>query len=444
MPRLASGLNDRSVKNARPKEKAYSLADGEGLSLIVSPAGRKSWSFRYRVDGKQNAAVIGEYPAMSLAQARTKAADLRISAKTGGAVTGARAERQARRDELNATKWEDQNADWQSYSLTAISEKWFEIYSQSHAKQTNYQVRYIIDEHFQPKAGNLDMRTLRSGQLTPVLRELAKNTPAQAQVAIRCIYGMIDYCIAENIREDDETFRFRGVLPKRHQKKHIPGVTDERFIGGLMKAIHGYGGYVVRDALLLCSWTTLRPGVVASARWDEIDLRRAEWHIRGKNEDGTNRMKTGVDHIVPLPRQAVGMLKEMAKLTGREKYVFPAMGGWGQEKHVHRDALSKALREMGFQGQHTPHGFRASLRTLARERLKIDVDILEAQLAHAKKDDVQAAYDRTQFLDERRTVMQMWADYLDEKMQEAAVSSTEWDDAFAEAFYGAADDRTAA
>ncbi|CZZ86635.1 phage-related integrase [Bordetella ansorpii] len=433
MPKLATGLNDRSIKNAKPKEKAYSLADGEGLSLVVSPAGKKSWSFRYRVDGKQNAVVIGEYPAMALAQARAKSSELRMNVKAGETISGARAERKARREEASATSWEDQNEDWQSYSLTAVSKKWLEEYARTHAAKTNYQVRYIVEEHFQPQVGNLDMRTLRSGDLTTMLRRMAADTPAQAEVAMRCIYGMIDYCIAENIREEDQRLQFRGVLPKKRRKKHIPGVTDERFIGELMTAIHGYGGFVVRDALLLCSWTILRPGVVASARWDEIDLRRAEWHIRGQNEDGTNRMKMGFDHIVPLPRQAVSMLREMAKLTGKQKFVFPPMGGWNQE-HVHRDALSKALRDMGFRGKHTPHGFRASLRTLARERLKVDVDVLEAQLAHAKKDDVQAAYDRTQFLDERKAVMQMWADYLDEKMQAHCVRSTSWDGAFEEVF----------
>ncbi|OZI64508.1 tyrosine-type recombinase/integrase [Bordetella genomosp. 11] len=436
MPKLAAALNDRLIRNAKPKDKPYSLADGDGLSLIVSPTGRKSWSFRYRVEGKQSAAVLGEYPAMGLAQARADAADKRLSASGGGAVLGVRAKRKIEREVLAAAAgggWEDQNEDWKKYSFNAISKMWLEEYTRTHASQTNYQVTYVLETHFQPEVGNKDMRTLRSGDLTSVLRKLARETPSQAEVAIRCIYGMIDYCITENIREEDQLLRFKGILPKKRRKKHIPGVTDDRHIGELMAAIYGYGGFVVRNALLYCAWTILRPGIVASAMWEETDLDKAEWHIKGVNEDGTNRMKMGFDHIVSLPRQAIAMLKEMQKLTGNEKYIFPPLGGWNQE-HVHRDALSKALREMGFRGKHTPHGFRASLRTLARERLKIDIDVLEAQLAHAKKDDVQAAYDRTQFLDERRQVMQLWADYLDEKMAEYLTKKKEWEEEFAETF----------
>jgi len=182
-----------------------------------------------------------------------------------------------------------------------------------------------------------------------------------------------------------------------------------------MRVVYGYEGFVVRSALLLAAWTALRPGVIASARWDEIDLDRAEWHIAGLEEDGRRRMKTGHDHIVSLPSQAVAMLKDMQQFSGGAEYVFPAVGKM-RNPHLHRDALSRALRLMGFAGTHSTHGFRAMLRTVARERLRVDFDVLEAQLAHAKRDQIQAAYDRTQFDDERREAMQRWADYLDQQM----------------------------
>lgn len=188
-----------------------------------------------------------------------------------------------------------------------------------------------------------------------------------------------------------------------------------------MRAITAYSGYMVRSALQLAAWTVLRPGVIASARWEEFDLDKAEWHILGKNPDGTDRMKMGHDHIVSLPTQAVLMLRGMFKITGGDEFVFAAVGK-ARNPHLNRDALSKALRDMGFQGIHATHGFRATLRTLAKERLGIDRDVLEAQLAHAKKDDIQAAYDRTKFDDERRAAMQMWADYLDAQEAGKALS----------------------
>jgi integrase len=153
--------------------------------------------------------------------------------------------------------------------------------------------------------------------------------------------------------------------------------------------------------------TGLRPGVVASAPWDEVNLETGEWHVAAE------RMKMRHDHIVPLPKQAIAVLNEVQLLTGKGHYVFPSPARQ-KTPHLHRDALSKALREMGFQGKHATHGFRGMLRTVGRERLGMDIDVLEAQLAHAKRGDVQKAYDRTTFDDDRRRVMQEWADYIDQ------------------------------
>src|SRR6185312_12353182 len=162
-------------------------------------------------------------------------------------------------------------------------------------------------------------------------------------------------------------------------------------ISHLLSAIDRYSSPVTRAALQICALTALRPGVVARARWEEIDLAAAEWHIPGAV------MKMRHAHIVPLPRQAIELLKEMRETTFSREWVFPSQARQ-KTPHLHRDALSKALRDMGFKGQHATHGFRGMLRTVARERLHIPADVLEAQLAHAKKGEVQKAYDRTEFL----------------------------------------------
>ncbi len=255
------------------------------------------------------------------------------------------------------------------------------------------------------------MRALRSLDVTDTLRSLAETTPSLAKKAIQYLNGVVDYCIHEGVREDDQVLRLKGVLP-RHRGGHVPAVTRQQEVGHLLRVIYAYEGVIVRSALLLAAWTASRPGVVASAKWSEIDLERGEWHIAGMNADGTRRMKNGHDHLVSLPTQAVAMLHDMLQFSGGGEYVFPAVGKL-KNPHLHRDALSRALRLMGFAGEHSPHGFRAMLRTIARERLKIDFDVLEAQLAHAKRDQIQAAYDRTGFIDERREAMQKWADYLD-------------------------------
>lgn len=416
MPSLAKGLTDIAVRNAKRKDKRYTLADGLGLHLEVWPSGRKSWFARYRLpEGKQRTVVLGSYPGLSLAEARQKAEEVQLAGRTGEPIIGARVEAKIR---LNAHAAEQDLAlqaaeEAKRYSFTRLSEAWLASRKPGWALESYRKARYVVQNLLQPAIGGQDMRTLRSPDVTETLRNIAASTPSLAKKAVQYLNGVVDYCIHEGIREDDQVLRLRGVLP-RHRGGHVPAVTREQDVGQLMRTIQAYEGVVVRSALLLAAWTASRPGVVASAKWSEMDLERGEWHIQGRNLDGSFRMKMGHDHLVSLPTQTVAMLRHLQKFSGGADYVFPAAGKL-KNPHLHRDALSRALRLMGFAGEHSPHGFRAMLRTIARERLKIDFDVLEAQLAHAKRDQIQAAYDRTGFVDERREAMQRWADYLDDQ-----------------------------
>jgi integrase len=241
---------------------------------------------------------------------------------------------------------------------------------------------------------------------------MAKETPQLARKARQYVGSIVDHAINERLRPDESRLRLDRVLPS-FRTGHMPAVTDnDNKLGDVMRAIDAYPNRVVRAALILAALTAMRSGVVASAQWSEIDLKTGEWRIPGMNPDGSNRMKTGQDFSTSLPEQALVALREMHERNMGGEYVFPPQGRQNS-MHLNRDSLSKALREMGFQGEHTTHGFRASLRTLGRERLGIDVDVLEAQLAHAPKDEVEAAYARVKFREKRREVMQGWADYLD-------------------------------
>lgn len=222
----------------------------------------------------------------------------------------------------------------------------------------------------------------------------------------------MEQAINEGLRSEESALRLDRLLPTR-RPGHMPAVTeDEGRLGDLMRAINGYGNSVIRAALLLAAWTVVRSGVVASARWSEIDLDHGIWRIPGKEPDGRNRMKTGMDFDTSLPSQAKLVLQEMRQRSYGSEYVFPPQARQ-QSGHLSRDSLSKALREMGFSGEHTTHGFRATFRTLGRERLQVDADVLEAQLAHAPKDEVEAAYARVKFREKRAEVVQAWANYLD-------------------------------
>lgn len=420
MPKLAQQLTDKAIRSLKPRAKVYTKPDGNNLHLRIAPSGAKSWQVRYLLpNGERGAVVIGDYPIMGAAEARVKTAEIHQAARTGAPIIGQRAADQAQRQTLTAAEIAAQQAaeDARTYSFTALSGKWLEVMKPGWADESYRKARLVVQTYLQPEIGTLDMRTLRSKDVTTLLRGMAAKVPSLAKKAIQFLNGIVTYCIHEGIREDDQVLVLDGVLPS-HKGGHIPAVTQEQGIGPLMRAIYAYEGFVVRSALLLTAWTTLRSGVVASARWAEMDLERAEWSIPGL-DDGfhetgkrKNRMKTGHAHVVSLPTQAIEMLREMQKFSGGAEYVFPAVGKM-KNPHLHRDALSAALRGLGFGGKHAPHGFRAMLRTVARVKMKIDPDVLEAQLAHAKKDEIQSAYDRTMFDDERREVMQKWADYLD-------------------------------
>ncbi len=415
MPKIPTQLTDLAARRAKPRNAVYTLASGRGLFLVVQPSGQKQWMVRFQFpDGKRGNRIIGVYPDTGIADAHKSADDLRQQIRMGETPQGMYDLRRAAREAKTEEEIQQQKLaeELRKHTFTVISDAWLQYRKPGWAPATYDKSEFVVQKRLQPLIGHLDMRTMASKDVVPVLVDLATATPSIAIKARQCLNGIVDYCIVRGIRGDDQVLRLQRALP-RHRGGHIPAVTKIQGVGPLMRAILSYEGRVVRGGLLLAAYTACRPGVVASARWAEIDLDHAEWCIPA------DKMKTRIEHIVSLPKQAVAMLDEMRQYGGGE-YVFPGVGKRGNP-HLHRDALSKALRDMGFQGQHATHGFRAMLRTVARERLKIDIDVLEAQLAHAKADEVQAAYDRARFEDERRVVMQVWADFLHEQADSAKV-----------------------
>lgn len=417
MPRLSATLTDLQIRRAQPADKPYFLPDGNGLVLWVSPAGLKAWRVRYRLpDGSRPApATIGHYPEVSLSDARIKAIEIQRAAKQGRATAGIRKAQQEAKAAVGAEQEAatQERAEIEHASLRAVSGRWIAEKRPTWALETYRKARLVVESYLVPKIGDLDVRVMETKDVRPLLVEMAKETPQLARKARQYVASIVEHAIDEGLRPDDSRLRLDRILPT-YRSGHMPAVTDNtNKLGDVMRAIDAHENRVVRAALILAALTVMRSGVVASARWDEIDLDAGEWRVPGKNPDGTHRMKTGQDYSTSLPEQALVVLREMHERNMGGEYVFPPQARQ-KSPHLSRDALSKALRDMGFQGEHTTHGFRASLRTLGRERLGIDVDVLEAQLAHAPKDEVEAAYARVKFREKRREVMQAWADYLDQ------------------------------
>ncbi len=367
--------------------------DGGGLYLDVKPSGAKYWRLKYRFACKEKLQALGVFPEVSLAEARARRAKSRALVREGIDPLAAKHER------VHAAKL-DANA-----AFPLVAAEWLKFKKKGWTASTYKKAKYVTDNDLIPRLKRCSLATLSTSEAVKALTEISERSPTLAVKARQYLADMISYAIRKGYRKEGYVLSLRGALPK-YKKGHIPAATEPKIIKELVKAISTYPIPVTRAALQYAMYTALRPGIVVTAQWSEIDSELAEWQIPGA------RMKMDRPHIVPLPRQALQILEEMRQYSGNQKYVFPPLA-LQKTPHLNRDTLSKALRELGFRRKHATHGFRAMLRTVARERLKIDMDTLEAQLAHAKKGDTEKAYDRTQLLDERRVAMQRWADYLD-------------------------------
>ena len=393
-------LTDKALRAIKPQDRIYNVADGDGLSLEVWPNGGRYWRFRYRFAGKAKRLSLGVYPEISLKEARESLVAVRATLRSG--VDPSRDRKEAKLAQLGA---EDRD-------FLKVSADWLEHNKPGWASETYRKASYVVEQYLQPSLKGLDVALLGTPEARRAIAKIAARAPALAQKARGHLGSIVEFAIHAGLREEGRLLSLKGAVPK-HGKGHIAAATNPEDIRSLLLAIDAYDSPVTRTALVVTMLTALRPGVVAGARWSEIDLEAAEWLVPPE------RMKTRNAHLVPLPRQAVDEIKGMLKFTGGGDYVFPPLARQ-KSLHLHRDALSAALRRMGFQNVHATHGFRAMFRTVARERLGVPADVLEAQLAHAKRGDVQKAYDRTQFLQERVVAMQRWADYLDELRKKAA------------------------
>jgi integrase len=397
-------LTDKAIQALKPRERLYRVADSGGLCIEVTPNGTKLWRYRYRFGGRAKMMALGRWNEITLQEARDRHKDARKLLANGSDPMDTRRTTVDQQERLERARF------------PAIAAEWLEYKRKRVAAETFRKTKLVVENDLIPPLRRYTVDTLATKDVTPVLDKIEARAPNIAVKARQHLGGIVAFAIQKGLREDGKLLSLRGTLSKL-DKGHIPAITRPAELRPLLLAIDAYSSPTTRAALLLASLTAMRPIIVATARWAHIDLDAAEWHVPGK------LMKTGNDHIVPLPKQAVALLKA-SKGDKPGEYVFPSPARQ-KTPHLHRDALSKALRDMGFQGKHATHGFRGTLRTMARERLGVDIDVLEAQLAHAKRGDVQKAYDRTTFDDQRIKVMQAWADYLDNIRKDPAAKVVE-------------------
>lgn len=394
-------LNDRACRNAKRRSTSYRMSDGLGLYLEVMPNASKYWRLKYRFGGKEKRLAFGVYPAVSLKDAREKRDSARR--QIGNGIDPGLAKRVAKIALAGADSFE------------AIAREWLGQTNAKRVATTNETIRTRLELDLLPWLGKRPVNDIKAPDLLAVLRRVEARGSLIVAKRLRQIAGQIfRYAVATGRAERDPSGDLRGALKSRGAERHHAALTTPAEVGALMRAIDGYRGQpVTRWALQLSPLLFVRPGELRAAEWTEFDLDAAEWRIPAA------KMKMRQAHIVPLSTQAVDILRELYPLTGdgipskpcSPRYLFP--GARSHTRPMSNNTVNAALRRIGYTGdQMTAHGFRATARTLLAE-LGWMPDAIERQLAHKASGPLGAAYDRAQFLVERRKMMQAWADYLD-------------------------------
>lgn len=394
-------LTATAVKQAKSKDSTYKLFDGGGLFLQVTAKGAKYWRYKYRFAGKEKLLALGTYPDVSLAEARSKHQSSRESLAKGIDPGEARKLQQLTRHIAAADTFE------------AIALEWFSVRMADKSNSHRDRTKRSMENHLFPALGTRPISAITALELLAILRKIEARGTIETAHRTKQVAGQVfRYAIVTGRAERNPSADLQGAL-STPKTKHIAAITTPREVGKLLVAIDGFlGTAVVHVALRLSPLLFQRPGEIRAMEWAEINWEAARWEIPGV------KMKMGVDHMVPLSTQALSILKEHHRLTGRGKYVFPSQRGGS--RCLSDNGVRTALRTMGYDNETmSPHGFRAMARTLLDEVLEFRVDWIEHQLAHAVKDPNGRAYNRTAHLEGRTQMMQAWADYLDSLRQQA-------------------------
>ncbi len=406
--------SEQVIKNIALGSRVF---DGGGLYLIAAKTSTRlhGWRFDYTFEGKRKTISLGTYPTVDLKMARERASEARKQVAAGinpselrkqkRAVIVARLEAERRVSEgLPAIG-----------SFEDVARRWFETRQKDWMESYSSKVIRRLEIHVFPFIGHMPIASIEPIHLLKMCRHIQKKgTIETAHRALEHSSNVFRVGIAETLLKTDPCRDLRGALEKPITT-HFSAITKPRPLADLLRAIDGYhGSMVVQSALRLTPMLMLRPGELRKAKWEEIDLETGQFFVSSMRMKRVKQQKeSGDPHFVSLPKQAIDILWDLYDLTGRGDFVFPAEGRPG--RCMSDGTINAALRSMGYSGDMvTAHGFRATARTLLAEALSIDPAVVELQLAHEVKDANGTAYNRTEYIKKRMTMMQAWADYLDQ------------------------------
>ena len=384
-------LSATAIRNAKPTDRAYKLADGGGLYLLVRPDGARYWRLKYRYAGKEKLLALGVFPEVSLAEARDARDEAKRMLRDRKDPSAERRAHKRLVERASANTFKALAQDW----LKATRNKW----TPSHADR----IRASLELNLYDEIGSRPVTEITPRELLAALRKIeARGAYDMAHRVQNRASAIFRYAIAEGRSERDPAADLRSALvaPERRNYSALGQKDLPEFYSKLAEY---QGEAVTKLALRLLALTFVRTIELRGAEWSEIDFDAEEWRIPGE------RMKSGELHIVPLSRQTLGILEELKASTGSGRFLFPHRTN--PTKPMSENTILFALYRMGYHSRATGHGFRATASTILNE-LGFPADAIERQLAHAPRNKVRAAYNRAQYLPERRRMMQEWADLL--------------------------------
>jgi integrase len=393
-------LTDAKIRNTKPGPKPIKLADGGGLYIEVRPTGAKLWRFRYRIAGKENVFAIGDYPGITLAEVRAEHGKARLLVKQGIHPSHSRQTERLSNHAANANTFEGVAKEWISKKSTG----WTPYYLR--------QVERFLESDVFPHVGRLPIRRVTAAHLLEIIRRIeGRGAETVALLVRQWSSAIFRYAVATLRADGDPAAALKGAIHRPKVEHHKPLSRSQ--IVDFIKALDKYGGYrTTAIALRLMLLTFVRTVELRKAEWSEFDLDNAEWRIPAE------RMKMREPHIVPLSKQTVSLLRELQTYTGGRAVLFPNYRR--PNECMTATTLNRALERMGFNGKDSfgfsAHGFRATASTILNE-MGYRSDVIERQLAHAERDKVRASYNHAEYMDERKAMMQEWADLLNDPVR---------------------------
>ncbi len=394
-------LSAVAVRNAKPSEKPHKLVDEKGMYLLIQPTGSKLWRMDYRFNGKRKTLALGTFPDTDLKDARDKRDEAR---KLLAQDIDPGAQRKQEKQERRLS---------QENTFEAVGREWMKIKGKEWTDSYAGKTKACLERHAFPSIGDTPLKEITAPVLLSMLRAIEKRGTVDMAHRVQQHCGAIfRFAIATGQTDSDPTTALKGAL-STVKPEHYAALTDPKDYADLLRSIDEYRGEVTtKTAMQLLAYTFQRTKEVRFAEWSQFDLDGGMWRIPAEV------MKMREEHLVPLSKQVVALLRDLQALTGKGRLVFPSTTD--RERPISENTVTYGLARMGFKGRMTGHGFRSVASTILNEQ-GYRHDVIERQLAHSERNQVRAAYNRAEYLPERRKMMQEWADYLDKLKAGAAL-----------------------